>query len=340
MWQLIKSVAKFAAVGLALVSAGRAGAEVELEVGYMPIMAVSQLFVLEGEGWDKEAGLKLNKTRFSDGPAIVQALASGKLDVVYFGIGPAMVAKANGIDLRVVASSVMEQTALITRGELAKYMDGAASAKDAVAKFTAEQGRKPKIASMPKGSVPDTVLRYWLLKVAGLTENDVEILGMGASRVQQALLAGSIDGACILEPVLTIVLERDPTARVVVSGNEMLPNQPGAVLAVRAELIKEHPEVVQKLVELHNRATTQITQKPKRAAEHIHAAIGRGLIPIQLVERAITSPYAKYVADPHSIVQSTKAMHDFQAEIGALKKPVPLETLFDTSYYDVVTKAP
>lgn len=340
MWQSVKRVAQFAAVGLVLLSAGRVGAEVELEVGYMPIMAVSQLFVIEGEGWEKEAGLKLNKTRFSDGPAIVQALASGNLDVVYFGIGPAMVAKANGIDIRVVASNVMEQTALIARGELAKYLDNAANPKEAVAKFTAEQGRKPKIASMPKGSVPDTVLRHWMLKVAGLAETDFEILGMGTSRVQQALLSGSIDGASILEPVLTIVLERDPTAKVVVSGNQMLPNQPGAVLAVRSELIAQHPEVVQKLVALHNRATVQIVKEPKRAAEHVHAAIGRGLIPIQLVERAITSPYSKYVSDPHSIVQSTRVMHDFQAEIGALKKPVPLEVLFDTSYYDVDTKAP
>jgi hypothetical protein len=29
-------------------------------------------------------------------------------------------------------------------------------------------------------------------------------------------------------------------------------------------------------------------------------------------------------------------MHDFQAEIGALKKPVPLDQLFDTSIYETV----
>jgi hypothetical protein len=48
-----------------------------LEVGYMPILPVAQLFVMEGEGWTEEAGLDLELTRFSSGPAMVQALASG-----------------------------------------------------------------------------------------------------------------------------------------------------------------------------------------------------------------------------------------------------------------------
>jgi NitT/TauT family transport system substrate-binding protein len=69
-------------------------AETRLEVGYFPILPMTQLFVMEGEGWTGEAGLELELTRFSSGPAIVQALGSGQLDVVYFGIGPAMVARA------------------------------------------------------------------------------------------------------------------------------------------------------------------------------------------------------------------------------------------------------
>ena len=88
-----------------------------LEVGYMPILPVAQLFVMEGEGWTEEAGLELELTRFSSGPAMVQALASGELDVMYFGIGPAMVARANGVPIKVLASSIQEQIGLVARGE-------------------------------------------------------------------------------------------------------------------------------------------------------------------------------------------------------------------------------
>ena len=91
-----------------------------LEVGYIPILPMSQLFVLEGAGWADEAGLELNLTRFSSGPAIVTALASGTLDVAYYGIGPALVSRARGIDVKVLASNVIEQIAVIARGRLAE----------------------------------------------------------------------------------------------------------------------------------------------------------------------------------------------------------------------------
>lgn len=310
-----------------------------LRVGYIPILPMSQLFVIEGEKWDKEANLELKKTRFSEGPGIVQALVSGTLDVVYFGIGPAMVAKSNGVDIRVVASNVVEQIAFVARGDLAKYLDGE-DPKKAIARFTADKGHAPKIASLPKGSVPDTVFRHWLLKVAGLKNGDVELIGMGSDRVQQALLAGSVDGASILEPIVSVVLEKEPTAKVVVYGGAMMPNQPGAVLAVRGDFAKNNPDVVRKLVALHNRATDLISSDPKRAARHVHEALGQGLIPAALVERAITSPYSKFISNPHQIVDATKTMHDFQMEIGILRKPVPLADLFDTSFYDATTIAP
>ena len=67
-----------------------------LKVAYLPILPMAQLFVIDGEGWAKSAGLELELTSFSSGPALVQALASNTFDVAYVGIGPAMVARANG----------------------------------------------------------------------------------------------------------------------------------------------------------------------------------------------------------------------------------------------------
>ena len=201
--------------GIVLLAAAPTSAQTKLEVAYIPIMPMSQLFVLQQEGWAKEAGLDLKLTKFSSGPAIVQAIASGKFDVIYFGIGPAMVARAKGIPIKVVAANGIEQITLIAQGEFRKYIDEAASPAEAVRKFTADKGRKPKIASLPKGSVPDTVFRHWLIKVAGLTEKDVDILGMGPGKVQQAMLARSFDGASILEPIITIIQQRLPDAKII-----------------------------------------------------------------------------------------------------------------------------
>ncbi|WP_287124412.1 ABC transporter substrate-binding protein [Chromohalobacter sp.] len=306
-----------------------------LEVGYMPILPVAQLFVMEGAGWTDEAGLDLELTRFSSGPAMVQALASGKLDVMNFGIGPAMVARANGVPIKVLAASIQEQIGLIARGELANAFEGNDPAA-AIAQFTETQGRKPKIATFPNGSVPYTVLRYWLEEQVGLDADAVDIVTMGASRVQQSLLAGAVDAASTLEPILSVVQQRDPDARVVARGNDMLPHQPGAVLAVREAVLEKHPEAIQALVAQHVRATEMLENDPAQAAPYVREFVGKRLIDEETVTAALSSPSSNYLADPHMIIDATRTMADFQRRIGTLKKPVDVDALFDTSVYDAV----
>ncbi|GHE21363.1 ABC transporter substrate-binding protein [Halomonas urumqiensis] len=308
-----------------------------LEVGYMPILPVAQLFVMEGEGWTEEAGLTLELTRFSSGPAMVQALASGELDVMYFGIGPAMVARANGVPIKVLASSIQEQIGLVARGEFADTFEDD-DAAEAIARFTEEQGRKPKIATFPQGSVPDTVLRFWLVEQLGIGLDAVEIVAMGADRVQQALLAGAVDAASILEPILTTVQERDDSARVVARADSMLPGQPGAVLAAREATLEEHPEAMRALMALHLRATEMLIDEPERAAPHVREFVGRRLIDLATVETALSSPSSNYESDPHAIQAGTRRMHDFQVSQGSLRKEVDLDALFDTRLYDEVSE--
>ena len=306
-----------------------------LEVGYMPILPVAQLFVMKGAGWTDEAGLNLKLTRFSSGPAMVQALASGKLDVINFGIGPAMVARANDVPIKVLAASIQEQIGLIARGDFAAAFDGNDPAA-AIAHFTEQHGRKPKIATFPAGSVPYTVLRYWLQEQVGVDSDAVDIVTMGADRVQQSLLAGAVDAASTLEPILSVVQQRDPDARVVARGSDMLPHQPGAVLAVRESVLADHPEAIRKLVALHVRATRMLEQRPDEAAPYVREFVGKRLISEDTVKAALASASSNYLADPHAIVDATQTMADFQQRIGTLKKPVDIAALFDTSVYDAV----
>lgn len=304
-----------------------------LTVAYIPILPMAQLFVLADEGWAEKAGLDLKLTKFSSGPAMVQAMASGRYDVMYVGIGPALVARANGVPIKVVASNVIEQIALIGQGKLAEDAKGAATPGDAIRRFTAATGRKPRIATLPEGSVPDIVLRYWLTRLAGLPISSVDIVGMGEDRVQQALLARAVDAASILEPIVTIVRERMPDARIIVAGGDMFPDQPGAVVAVNDRALATARAAIVKLVALHIRATRLIQTDPARAARDAEAFIGAGLVPLPTLERAIRSPISHYVSDPSRIVSATWKMHDFASQIGTLTKPVSVDALFDLAIY-------
>jgi len=314
---------------------GRAqAADRTLKVAYIPILAMSQLFVIVGEGWAAEAGLNLQLTRFSSGPAMVQALASGGYDVAYIGMGPAMVARGSGLDIRVLAANGANQGSLIGVGDFAATFTAAPNPAAAFAAFRQSSGRPVRVATLPKGSVPDTVLRYWLDEVAHVAPADVQIQGMGEDRVQQALLAGSADAAAVLEPILTIVQERVPSAKILALGSDMFPGQPGAVLAMREATILAARPAAETMVRLHVRATKLIVADPARAADDTLKVIGTGLISKETLVRAFQSPAMHPIANPHDVEASTERLGAYQIKLGTLARPVSNSELFDTSIYD------
>ena len=312
--------------------AAQAQEKVELEIGYMPILPISQLFVTLEEGWMDEAGIEPDLVQFQNGPAMVQALLAGQLDVAYFGIGPAMVARARGADIKVVSSNIVEQISIVALGELAPYFEG--DHATAFERFAADKGRKAVITTFPTGSVPETVLQYWLRKQLGIDPEQIEIVFQGAAQVQQALLTGAVDGAAILEPIVSNVTARLDDAVVVASGSELFPNQPGAVLAVRSETIAAHPDTVRALVAAHKRATELLVNDPERTTPSVAKYVGGGRLDPAIIRSAIERSAEGFVADPNFIVDGTRVMHDFQADLGTLKQPVDLDALFDLSIYD------
>ena len=308
---------------------------VSLEIGFLPILPDAQLFVTLEEGWMEDAGIKADLVQFQEGPAMVQALLAGQLDVAYFGIGPAMVARARGADIKVVASNVIEQISVLAIGDLAPYFEEG-DAATAFERFAADHGRKPVISTFPRGSVPETVLQYWLLQGLKIDPSLVEIIAQGAAQVQQALLTGAVDGAAILEPVVSSVLAQDPDARVVAAGSELFPNQPGAVMAVREGVLAEHGAQIAALVAAHQRATDMLVNDPEAAAPLVAKYVGGGRMDPAIIRSAIERTGASFVADPNRIVEGTRVMRDFQAGQGTLSQPVDLEALFDLSVYDSV----
>jgi NitT/TauT family transport system substrate-binding protein len=327
-------VGSFIALAASVTGPARAD-PVHLEVGYIPILASTPLFIIQGEGWAEKQGLDLHLTKFESGTAAIQALAAGRVDVIYAGIGPVLVARGTGVPVSVVATSAVEELALVARGDLAEYRRTLPGAQ-AIDKLWADKKRKVRIATQPSGSVPDTVLRYWLTKIAKIDPSHVELVSMGIENTQQALLANAIDAAMIREPTITIIQEQDPKSAVVALGGEMFPNQPGTVVAVRGPIIQDHREAVDKLVRLQVQAVDLIHHDSARAARDAHEFIGKGLIELPVMERAIVSPSSKFTADPHSIVEATQRMLTFQTESGINGTTTPAEQGFDFSFFDSI----
>ena len=77
--------------------AGAARAQgVTARVGYIPIVGTAPFFVANGEGWLKQGGIETAITVFESGPNMIQALASGTIDIYVAGVAPLAIASGPG----------------------------------------------------------------------------------------------------------------------------------------------------------------------------------------------------------------------------------------------------
>jgi NitT/TauT family transport system substrate-binding protein len=333
-WRLIVFYARFLSLFVLIAALIRpASADPVLtRVGIIPVLGVSPILVVDKEGWAKEAGLDLKLSTFESGPLMIQALAAGSIDIYVAGVAPLGVARSKGIDVRVLTATAIEEMTMAAGAKLAPYFVNT-SAADGLKKFRLETGKAARLATQPPGSVPHTTLVYWLTQMIKAAPEDYEIVPMGIDATQQALLSGAVDGATIREPTDTIVGQRDPRIKIIALGADMFPQQPGTVVAVSGAFLEKNKDAIQKLVDALVKADALIKNDPKRVAPHIESTLGKGIIDSATIEKALESPASKFTADPRQIIETTAKMQRYQVSIGTLDKDVPLDGLFDTSFY-------
>jgi NitT/TauT family transport system substrate-binding protein len=304
-----------------------------VRVGVIPVIGASPLFVADNEGWLKKAGLDLAIKVFQSGPNLVQAAASGDIDLYVAGVAPAAVGRSKNIDLRVVTATAVDENVLVADAALKSFFKPGVTTSAAFKAFHQATGEPVKIATQPPSSVPQTNLQYWLREVAKVDASDVRIIAVGIDATQQALLAKAVDAATVREPTLTIIEERDPTISILAKGGELFPGQPGTVVAVYGPFADSHPQAVQAIVNGIVEAVVELQKDPDRAAPAVDAALSKNIIPAATIRKSLTSPAVRFVADPKSIESATKAFLAYQVKLGVLKTAPSLTGLFDDHYY-------
>lgn len=317
---------------------GTAQAGTPVRIGYIPVLGSSALFVLDGEGWAKDAGLDLNLVRFTSGPQAIQALVAGRIDAYVAGVLPLLQARAHGANVKVVTAASVEELEVVARGPLSAVLpagtEGGLSPdalKGVLDKFKREQSRLPRIAAQPAGSVPDSLLRFWLQKREGLNPvaSSVNIIGVDIDAAQQAFLAGAVDAAVLREPALTVVRSRLKDVRTLASGHDLLPDQPGSVLAIVNPDAPDRQAWAKVLGGLFARATTLLATHPDDAAPFVTKALGGGILSEDVLKKALEGSASRFVSDPTRIIAGVQQVQDFEVEQGLLRKAQPVEDLFD-----------
>jgi NitT/TauT family transport system substrate-binding protein len=320
---------------LAAAPSARAQSALPLRVGYVPVIGASALYVLDRAGWARAAGLDIRLAKFDSGPAAIQAISSGSLDMLAIGIAPIAVARAKGLDVHVVSAAGTGGSAFLAAPALAEAFgktgnDPAA----ALAAFRQAQGRPAKIGTLPPGGVPTVALNYWFFKTHKVARADVEIVAIGIEALQGAILAGAVDGGTVLEPSATIVRRRDPRLQVIATARDMFPEVPGVVFSATGAFEAAHADAVETMLGLVLRATDFIQRDPKAASPYVAEVLGGGLVPAEVMAAALASPAVAFLTDPRAIAGPTRALLDYQVEIGDFAVAPKTEGLFETKYFD------
>ena len=241
---------------------GKPGEPVELVVGYQPYYteAWSGLIQRSKKFYEKylPKGSKVEFQVGLQGAIIVNNMLAGKQHIGYVGDMPAIVAttKVETADIRIVASlgqSHDQCNILLVRADAPAFADHKAALKWIDGKQVA----------VPKGSCSDRFTQATFQKY-GVKPKDY--LNQNLEVITSNFRAGKLDATVIWEPVASR-LAKDGLARRILSGanfNEM----DGSFLVMRAELIKQRPDVVKAWLNAELDAQLYMAD-PKNAADVI-----------------------------------------------------------------------
>lgn len=112
----------FFAGTILLVGSNWAVAETVVRVGAYPNITHSQAMVGKANGWFAKSlggNIKIEWTTFNAGPAAIEALFAGAIDMTYIGPNPAITGyvRSNGEALRIIAGATSGGAALVVRND-------------------------------------------------------------------------------------------------------------------------------------------------------------------------------------------------------------------------------
>lgn len=308
--------------GLAGCSGGPAdaGGKATLRLGYFPNVTHAPALVGIRKGlFGKELGgaATLRTTSFNAGPDAVTALLSGAIDASYVGPNPTVNAwaQSHGRAVTVIAGAASGGASLVTRPSIRTWADL----------------KGHSIATPQLGNTQDVSARYFL-KRHGLSTTrqgggDVHITPQSNGDAVTAYRSGAIDGAWIPEPYATQIVNAG--GHVLADERSLWPGGRFVVtdLLVRTEYLKEHPDVVRRLLAGQVAAVDYLRRHPAAAQRAVSEQIGEASgtpLDVSLVRQCWSK--LSFTNDPLASTLATGARH---AESVGLLDPVDLDGLYD-----------
>ena len=235
---VIASSALLGSVQAADIYYGKPGDPVKLVVGYQPYYTQAWSgVVMRGKKFYEKYLPKGSEVEFQiglQGAIIVNNLLAGKQHIGYMGDMPSIVSttKQDVADVRLVANLGLafdQCNAFLVRTDAPQFKD----AQEAI------KWLDGKTVAVPKGSCTDRFAQA-VFRKSGVQPK--EYLNQNIEVITSNFRAGKLDAAVMWEPTTSRLVE-EGLARLVATGASVQEND-GGFLGMRADLIKQRPDVV------------------------------------------------------------------------------------------------
>ncbi|MFI9160701.1 aliphatic sulfonate ABC transporter substrate-binding protein [Kitasatospora aureofaciens] len=313
---------------------GASGAKLSsptVKVGYFANLTHGTALVGLQEGiLQKELGATQIKTQvFNAGPAEIEALNAGSIDIGWIGPSPAIngYTKSDGKSLKIIGGSASGGVKLVVNPEKISSLDDL---------------RGKKIATPQLGNTQDVALLNYLagkgFKVdAASGAGDVSVVRSDNKVTPDAYRQGSVDGAWVPEPTASKLVTLG--AKVLLNEKDVWPDKKFVItnLIVSQKFLKEHPDVVEAVLRGSVNTNAFIKANPDKAKADANEAIKKEAG--NALEPAVLDPAwadIDFLDDP--LAGTLQAEADHAVTAGLLKKP-NLNGIYDLTLLNKVLAA-
>lgn len=211
-------------------------------------------YIADREGMYRQAGLEVQVHLIPSNTEIIEALQRGDLQMGAVPVTTAIAAIDQGARLRIVAMTGRGSDGLLVRAD-----GGIAHWEDL---------RGKRIATI-RASILDVLLRLALERHGLDPESDVTLVYFQKlGDMVSALKTGQVEATSNTEPFMTDAV-RQGWGRILGYYTEQWPDHPCCVVLAREDFLREHPQEVEKVLDVHVRAVRWAREDPAFAARMI-----------------------------------------------------------------------
>lgn len=296
----------------------------QIRVGFFPNLTHAPALVGLANGTFQEAlgqEIEIKKIVFNAGPAVVEALFAGELDLAYLGPNPAIngYVRSKGTALKIVCGSTSGGAVLVVQSD-----SGIVKPADFAGK---------KMASPQLGNTQDVALRHYLQQ-NGLKAKEkggsVRVIPMQNPDILTSFVKKEIDAAWVPEPWgARLILEGG--GRRFLDEKDLWPGGRFVTVNVIASqgFLRQHPDRVKRWLGAHVETLKRIATHPEEVKRVVNAEIERATGK-KLKEQILSDAWSRLVFTsdplPRALFQAAEAAFD----LGFLGKERPdLRGIYD-----------